>query len=191
VARLSGGSLTIGGFVAELRGSADNVGNVDPVTRLYRAYFLRIPDRGGLTFWIRQRRANGRTLNAISDSFAASSEFRTKYGSLSNRQFVELVYENVLGRPGEASGVSFWTSRLDRRVSTRGQVMTGFSESNEYKRKQVAEVDVSVLHILLLGRAPTTSEFNALVAALEAPTTTLDQVAAQLIASSEYAARVS
>jgi titin len=191
VSRLSGGSLTIGGFVAELRGSTDNVGNVDPVTRLYRAYFLRIPDRGGLTFWIRQRRVNGRTLNAISDSFASSSEFRNKYGSLSNRQFVELVYLNVLGRPGERSGVDFWTSRLDRRVSTRGQVMTGFSESNEYKRKQVAEVDVSVLYILLMGRAPTTSEFNALVTALEAPTTTIDQVAAQLIASPEYATRVS
>src|SRR5690606_31064313 len=133
--------------------STDNVTNVDPATRLYRAYFLRIPDKGGLAYWIRQRRVNGKRLNAISDSFASSSEFKNKYGKLSNRKFVELVYKNVLGRTGETSGVNYWTSRLDRKVNSRGQVMTGFSESNEYKTKQVSEVDVSVIYILLAGKA--------------------------------------
>jgi len=190
VARLEAGSLTRGGFVAELRSSSDHLTNVDPVTRLYRAYLLRIPDRSGLTFWIRQHRVNGKSLNAISSSFAASNEFKTKYGSLGNRAFVELIYQNVLGRPGEASGVDFWTSRLDRRVNTRGQVMTGFSESGEYKTKQASEVDVSVIYILLLGRAPTTAEFDALVDALDDEVKTRASIAGDIIESEAYATRI-
>ncbi|MGN6696131.1 MAG: fibronectin type III domain-containing protein [Aquihabitans sp.] len=190
VAQLTAGTLTPGGLVAALRLDPDNVTNVDPVTRLYRAYFLRIPDKGGLTFWIRQRRLNGKKLDAISSSFAGSNEFKTKYGNLSNRAFVELVYQNVLGRPGEKSGVDFWTSRLDRKISSRGQVMTGFSESNEYKTKQVSEVHVSVLFILLKGTAPTTAEFADLVAKLDAETTTPAAIAQAIIDSPAYAAKV-
>jgi hypothetical protein len=190
IAQLTAGSLTPGGLVAALRLDPDNVNNVDPVTRLYRAYLLRIPDRGGLTYWIRQRRVNGKKLNAISDSFASSSEFKTKYGKLTNRAFVELVYVNVLGRPGEKSGVDYWTSRLDRKVNTRGQVMTGFSESNEYKTKQVSEVHVSVIFILLAGRAPTTAEFDDLVARLDAETTTPNAIAQAIIDSPAYATKI-
>ena len=190
VAQLGDGTLTPGGLVTALRLDPDQVGNVDPVTRLYRAYFLRVPDKGGLTYWIRQRRVNGKKLNAISDAFATSSEFTTKYGKLSNRAFVELVYKNVLERDGEASGVAYWTSRLDRKVSTRGQVMTGFSESNEYKNKQVNEVHVSVVRILLGGSAPTLAEFNDLVAALDDGTTSVAEIAQAIIDSPAYAARI-
>ena len=38
---------------------------------------------------------------------------RTRYGSLTNRQFVETVYLNVLGRPGDAGGnANYWTGQL-------------------------------------------------------------------------------
>lgn len=190
VAQLDDGTITPGSLVAALRGSDDHVNSVDPVTRLYRAYFLRIPDPGGLTYWIRQRRVNGLGLNPISSTFAASSEFRNRYGTLTNRAFVELVYQNVLGRPGEASGVAFWTGRLDRGVNNRGQVMTGFSESSEYKRTQAAEVDVSILFILLTGSAPTTVQFGDLVAELEAGTTDTQTIAQAIIDSPSYAARI-
>jgi hypothetical protein len=190
IAQLVAGTLTPGGLVAELRVDPDNVTNVDPTTRLYRAYFLRIPDPGGLKFWINQRRVNGKKLNAISDSFAASNEFKTKYGKLTNRAFVNLVYQNVLGRPGETSGVNFWTARLDAKTSTRGQVMTGFSESNEYKTKQTSEVHVSVIFILLTGKAPTAPVFADLVAALDAETTTPADIAQTIIDSPEYAAKI-
>lgn len=191
VNRLNAKTLTPGGLIAELRLSSDHVNNVDPVTRLYRAYFLRIPDKGGLEYWIRQRRVNGKKLNAISDNFAASSEFKTKYGSLSNQAYVELVYQNVLGRAGDASGISYWTGKLNNKTASRGSVMTGFSESSEYKRKQVAEVDVSVLYILNLKRSPTTGEFNALVSDLEVTAIkSVADVGGDLVASGEYDALI-
>ncbi|HEV7722546.1 MAG TPA: DUF4214 domain-containing protein, partial [Iamia sp.] len=99
---------------------------------------------------------------------------------------VELVYENVLGRPGEGDGVAFWTGQLNSGARTRGQVMTGFSESPEYKGQQRAEVDVSVAYISLLGRRPTDVEHTTAVAALEGGTLTLAALHTSILTSAEY-----
>lgn len=103
----------------------------DQVTRLYRAYFLRPADSGGVAYWGGQRAA-GQTLAQVSNLFASSPEFVTRYGSVSNSAFVALVYANVLGRQPDAAGLQFWTQKLDSGAMTRGQVMIGFSESPEF-----------------------------------------------------------
>ncbi len=104
----------------------------DSVVRLYSAYFLRAPDAQGVDFWIREYSENSRTLAEMSDFFASSDEFNILYGSLNNRQFVELIYQNILGRQGDAEGIAFWTGRLDQGIESRGQVMLKFSEGPEY-----------------------------------------------------------
>ena len=48
--------------------------------RLFSAYFGRKPDPSGLNYWLTKRRS-GTKLDAISSSFAASNEFKTKYGT--------------------------------------------------------------------------------------------------------------
>lgn len=102
------------------------------IDRLYQAYFLRAPDRAGLGYWADAYFGCTMTLDGISAQFAGSSEFDQRYGNLSNRQFVELVYRNVLERTGEPSGITYWTGLLDSARATRGRVMTGFSESPEF-----------------------------------------------------------
>lgn len=116
-------------------GSAERAAETHSVYRLYRAYFLREPDAAGLAFWSERHLTCETPLAQISESFASSPEFRTRYGNLNNRQFVELVYKNVLGRTGDPTGVNFWTARLDSGSATRGEVMIGFSESTEFVKK--------------------------------------------------------
>ncbi len=140
-------------LISDLRAGADNTGNVDPVARLYSAYFLRSPDPGGFRYWVGKKRS-GSTVSAISNTFAGSSEFKNRYGSLSNGAFVNLVYQNVLGRAGEPSGVTFWTNQLNAGKKTRGQVMANFSESSEYKRISKPSIDLAVACLLLLQRKP-------------------------------------
>ncbi len=108
------------------------------VARLYLAYFLRRPDDAGFEYWAGVRQS-GRSLAQISQEFVASNEFRMRYGSLTNRQFVELIYQNVLGRAADAGGLAHWTSVLDQGTS-RGDVMVGFSESDEFKTNTDQEV---------------------------------------------------
>jgi len=107
-------------------------GREGSVYRLYRAYFLREPDQGGFGYWYLQS-ASGRSLASISETFARSSEFRRRYGSLDDRRFVDLVYRNVLGRSADAGGSAYWLARLGKGAS-RGSVMVAFSDSSEYRR---------------------------------------------------------
>ncbi len=82
-------------------------------TRLYSAYFLRAPDLGGLRYWI-GRLQGGQSLQSASQFFSESPEFKTRYGSLNNGQFVDLVYQNVLGRAPDTSGRAHWVNGLTR-----------------------------------------------------------------------------
>jgi SpoIID/LytB domain protein len=111
---------------------AAGLGGLD---RLYSAYFERDPDLTGFAYWTERLRA-GQSLVSISQAFTGSEEFESDYGeAISNRDFVRLVYRNVMEREGEASGVAYWTDILDRGVRGKGSVMALFSESAEYKAK--------------------------------------------------------
>ncbi len=123
------------GFVERTNPEVLRMEMAGPVGRLYYAYFLRAPKTQGLNYWIN----SGSAVPVISDNFASSTEFVRRYGSLTNRQFVELVYRNVLGRQAAGEGLDYWTSLLNRGRS-RGQVMVGFSNSEEFKRQVKARV---------------------------------------------------
>lgn len=99
------------------------------VARLYEAAFNRSPDFVGLDFWLGVRSA-GNSVASIAQSFTTSAEYQNLYTGLGNQQFVERLYQNVLNRPGEASGINFWTDALGR-GATQSQVLSGFSDSIE------------------------------------------------------------
>lgn len=102
------------------------------VRRLYRAFFRRESDSGGLAYWVAYR-SQGTSLDRIAVFFVGSKEFQATYGSLSNRDFVDLIYRNVLRRSADGEGFDYWVSLLDRRVLDRGQLMVQFSESAEFR----------------------------------------------------------
>lgn len=158
-----------------------------PVIRLYSAYFLRTPDTGGLTYWTDQL-ARGVSLAKVSQSFAASAEFKARYGNLGNAEFVRRVYLNVLGRQPDSAGLAYWKGRLDAGM-TRGALMIGFSESGENKTLMAPTVDIVLLYAGMLRRVPTASELTDALAVLGAGGTPHD-IALGLLTSSAYAARV-
>jgi hypothetical protein len=158
-----------------------------PVTRLYFAYFRRIPDYGGLTFWVNQYRS-GTPLSAISQSFAQSQEFIDTYGSLNNTQFVTLVYNNVLGRAPDPGGLAFWTGQLDSGAMSRGQVMLGFSESAEFKAAIFNEVYVTQIYIGMLRRSPDAGGFAFWVGSMDSGAPGIGLIGG-FLGSAEYRAR--
>jgi hypothetical protein len=90
----------------------------------------------------------------ISAAFADSTEFRNRYGSLSDETFVDLVYANVLNRVADAEGRAHWISVLQQGTS-RGEVMVGFAESTEYvtKTQTVAATDSAEAKVIRLYQA--------------------------------------
>jgi PKD repeat protein len=190
VSKLNAGTSTPADLVHSLRRSTDNQANVDATARLYKALLGRTPDRSGLSFWIRRRRAGTWTLVRMADNFAGSSEFKRKYGTLTNRQYVTRIYTDVLGRTADRSGVDYWTRQLDLKRRSRGSVMVGFSESNEYKTKQAEATDGSIAYLFLLGRVPTSTELQAWVDDQKGGTTH-QALLAELLGSAGYQARFS
>ena len=157
-------------------------GHEAPVARLYWAYLGRTPDFSGLTHWAAVHRS-GRKLDAISQSFATSSEFIRTYGALDDARFVDLIYTNVLGRPADSAGKTYWTKQLAAGTK-RGTVMAGFSQSSEYTRKMAEQVDVVMAYAGMLRRAPSSGELTFGAAS------DIESIIGVLRASAEYSSRV-
>ncbi len=103
----------------------------DSVYRLYSAFFGREPDALGWEYWMSVYVAPTTNLESIANDFVMSDEFIDTYGSLSNADFVRLVYNNVMGREPDQGGFEHWVRSLGNGYS-RGAVMIAFSESSEY-----------------------------------------------------------
>ena len=141
-------------------GSTEFQASVAPVVRLYLAYFNRIPDYGGLSFWVNEFQSGRYTLAAISQNFATSSEFTTTYGALSNSAFVNRLYTDVLGRPADSAGAAYWTNQLDTAARNRGEVMLAFSESSEYISLRANNVYVTMMFVGMLRRSPDSGGYS-------------------------------
>lgn len=148
--RVGGGTVTPQAAIDGLLSSA-SVEKVATVVRLYDSNYQRRPDAGGFRFWRTEVR-NGTSMNWIAQHFAKSREFRTLYGSLSDGEFVDRVYQNVLDRRPDRKGRDFWIGEL-RRLS-RGRVMLLFSESAENKAANRQITDITLVVHLMLDRKP-------------------------------------
>lgn len=183
VARLADGEVTPSAYVESQVGNGWYEPHVAPVARLYWAFFGRIPDVDGTTFWA-ERHRQGTRLATIAQSFATSTEFATKTGKLSDQRFVEHTYTSVLGRQPDPAGLWYWTARLGSKRSTRGQVMVQVSESPENVRTTAARVRAYLAYAGMLRRSPTPAQLDAAAAA------PLADVIAVILHSTAYATRV-
>lgn len=112
-------------------GAGENAGSA---YRLYQAAFDRTPDSEGLAYWIKHLDDKKSDLNAVADSFLHSPEFVRTYGTdqtVSNSQYVDLLYTHTLGRQSDQSGYDYWVNKLDTHQTNRGDLLAFFSESDE------------------------------------------------------------
>ena len=110
------------------------------VFRLYWAFFGREPDLAGAEYWADQvdRCAS---LSDITWVFGNSAEFQQTYGILTNDQYVELVYNNVLSRYPDAEGRFYWRALLDSTELSRSEMMLYFSVSEEFRTQRAFPSD--------------------------------------------------
>lgn len=85
--------------------------NAQKIAGLYAAFFNRAPDAAGLSYWETQFTGTA-TVNTIASLFAAHPVFETTYGAMTDVEFVNSIYLNVLGAAGDANGVDYWVGQL-------------------------------------------------------------------------------
>lgn len=95
---------------------------------LYIAFFQRIPDANGLAYWISEAK-NGKSLEQIASSFyAVGVQFSDLTGykaNMSNADFINTIYKNVLGRSegADAGGLNYWENELSSGNTSRGNLV--------------------------------------------------------------------
>ncbi len=125
--------------------ATDINGNAGQAYRLYQAALDRTPDERGLAGWIKFMDEGGALVN-MAQQFIDSQEFRTKYGALDDRNFVNQLYLNVLDRNGEPAGIAGWVGGLANGL-TRADVLKGFSESSENQANVIGQIKNGIPYV--------------------------------------------
>lgn len=102
------------------------------VFRAYQSVFNRAPDLGGFNAFVTEIRLGRLTQSDVITEFVGSPEFQQTFGALTNRAFVEQLYQNLFNREGDVGGVNAFTAAIDNMDLTRTQVVIELSNSPEF-----------------------------------------------------------
>lgn len=92
------------------------------VCELYVATFNRAPDSAGLDYWSTQESLT--QIELIAQSFFDQPETQTMYPStLSNREYVNSIYNNVYNRDADSEGLAYWVTALDNGTLQRSDTI--------------------------------------------------------------------
>ena len=156
------------------------------IANLYFAALGRLPEAAGFAYWTNQFR-QGQTLEDMADTFVASSEFTTRFGTLNDEDFVEQIYAQALGRAVNTAERGAWTSALASGTS-RGQILYAIAQSSEGQAALSDEVNLALCYIGLLERTPEQAGFDQWMQAIDDDIPLIDIVGG-FITSTEYHAR--
>lgn len=169
------------------------------IYRLYGATLDRTPDLGGLKHWVTGVESGAWTLQQTVVGFTSSLEFQNKYGNVDNAGFVDLLYENVLGRDPDLEGFQYWLDAMASGMN-RSEVVLNFSESAENIQRTQASVEqglwlrddqaamVARLYDSTFDRLPDASGLTYWTNDIKAGAS-LQQVASGFIGSTEFQTR--
>jgi len=96
----------------------------------YMALLGRKPDLAGLLSWD-SAMESGMSEAVLTRSFVSSREFQDRFGALSNRDFVEQMYLNLLGRGSDMGGATLHTDALNGGTLSRGDLVHAMLSSRE------------------------------------------------------------
>ena len=125
------------------------------VIKLYVGVLGRDPDFGGWLNWFTALRS-GATPAAVLTAFLASPEFQNTYGSVTNSDFVTLVYRNVLKRAPDPGGFANWLGYLNGGQLTRADVMGAFVNGPEFDNLVRSRAYANLLYMGFLRRTADT-----------------------------------
>lgn len=147
---LSGGDLARG-FILSQEFLGRGLDDAAYLKILYRAFFDREPDAGGMAGWQRELAA-GMLREDVLYGFILAQEFTnlTKSYAITPvseallrhhmvRQFVRRFYKNCLIREPDAAGINSWVAALEDGSAAGSQVALGFLLSPEFIARHVAD----------------------------------------------------
>jgi len=94
---------------------------ISTVQEFYISYYGRPGDPAGVQYWA-ERFDLSDNLDDVLAAFGASDEYTNNFGSLSNTELVENLYQQTFGRAADAEGLAFYVDLLDTEEATLGSI---------------------------------------------------------------------
>ena len=111
----------------------DRKGEVkDIINDLYKGFYNREGDDGGLNYWSEEIIYNRNTVAQVVERIINSDEFKSK--NYSGEEYVKVLYKGLLGREADTSGLNYWLSQLINGKSEK-YVLSAMFNSTEFKSK--------------------------------------------------------
>jgi Ca2+-binding RTX toxin-like protein len=144
--RTNNTDLNIGGLEVNhaLDHTYDSAAAALYVKLAYDAILDRDPTAAELTTYTNYILNGTGTESQLASTLVTSAEFATKYGTLSNADFVSQLYVNTLGKVPSTAEAAPWLSLLNSGAITQGDLARTFAESYEHLVAQ--NVHTSYLH---------------------------------------------
>jgi hypothetical protein len=154
------------GFIMSSEFAENNYSNEDYLKVLYRTFFDREADAGGVAYWLGEM-SGGRSRRSVLAGFVNSVEFTeicASYGidrgtmaddatATGAGRFVERLYTIALERPSDPSGLESWAQRINDKSVTPEQVAKEFFLSPEYAAKNTGnDKYVETLYLVFMDR---------------------------------------
>ena len=176
------------------------------VTDLYNAFFSRLPDAAGLSYWVGQL-SSGIPRNNVMSSFLFSAEFTTTMNGLFPGQtaraetyLVLNLYGGLFRRLAETGGYTYWTGQFRTAQCNAtpaaavqaaiDSVSSQFLASAEYALRATTNSQYVVdLYYALLQRGAETAGYNYWVGQLNGSFLSRGQVRQQFLTSPEMQAQ--
>jgi len=95
------------------------------IIELYIGTFNRSPDAQGLAYWVSNVETSNWSIENVAMSMFDSEEVAEKYPTtLTNKEFLNQVYQNILGRTGDAAGIEYWLAEMANGIQRSQMVIT-------------------------------------------------------------------
>ncbi len=121
------------------------------VQQLYVAYYGRPAETGGLEYWAARMDEEGE--GAIINAFGTSAEYDSRFGTQTNAQAVNNLYNQMFNRNAEPDGLAYWVGVLERGEKSLAEIATTIMNA-------AGGIDRHVLNAKVAAAAEYTAEFG-------------------------------
>ena len=176
------------------------------MSHFYTNIFNRKGDTDGLNNWTGALLNQSITATDVTEGFIFSDEFQKK--NIDTKEFLEILYQTLLGRPSDEPGMEGWLTRMNNGVSNRYAtthfiysaefsnlcntygILRGTPEVTEYRdiNYEMTEL-VNSIYKNVLDRAASGNELNQWTEKLQKSTLTSSELADAFFLSQEYIAK--
>ena len=116
------------------KAAASSPAEIHRLIELYIAFFNRVPDANGLSYWIGEMQAGQKIAQIAESFFDAGTKYPLLTGysaTMTDGDFINTIYKNTLGRAGgaDAEGLNYWKGELASGRATHGSLAVAILDS--------------------------------------------------------------